>query len=994
LPSLWATGSMSTLAIRAHEDEAERAVHAALDLVVAIRQLDSMKIDLAVRVGIATGPVVVGDLLGQGAAQEAAITGETPNLAGRLQSLAGANAIVISDATHRLAGGMFECADLGKHALKGFAEPVQAWSVIRPRPVESRFDATRASSITELIGRDEEVEILLRRWQRAKAGQGQTVLIAGEPGIGKSRLVRALQDSIARESHTRLSFQCSPYHTGSALHPVIEHMQHAARFEPADDAAAKLAKLEAVLALAGRNDRQTVSLFASLLSIPTEGCYAPLAFSPPQLKERTLNALVQQLEGLAERQKVLFVFEDAHWIDPTSMEVLERTVTCLQDLPVLAAITYRPEFTAPWIGREHVTLLTLNRLSRKDRATMAERVAGETRLPEELLDQIASRTDGVPLFVEELTKSMLESIELRTDVQRNTMGGAMPTLAIPDTLQDALMARLDRLGPMKDKLQVGACIGREFSFDLLAQVSRVPADELSAALDRFMEAELIFRRGDPPAAVYTFKHALVQDAAYSSLLRIKRAEIHGTIASAIEATFPDAVKAQPEIVAHHLTEAGLSERAVPMWVQASRNAARKSANTEAIRHFNKALELLSALPDDEARKRQELAIQINLGPAYMTAKGFVAPEVGAAYARARDLAKDLQDSSQLFTSLWGLWLFNQMRPKKGTARSLSEDLLALGAHNEDSGQILQARHTSWTTNFFIGDFKYASEQAQGGWELYDASEHRTHKFLYGGHDPGLCSRMFGAASAFVLGFPDQALAVMRDGLNLAKTLDHPLSIVMGEQWLVIVHLFRGEAREAGPILDHAIRVASDAGIPRGMWANFLSGWALSLNGRASEGVSRALSDFEAVGAAGQEALRPYYTGVLADMCGAAGRLDDGLRFVDKAIAVASSQDSQWCLAELHRIKGELKLACGEIATAVEPCFETAIAIAREQSAKSWELRATVSHARLLHSHGRSAEGKKLLAPVYGWFAEGFDIPDLKGAKALLETLSSGNAYVT
>ena len=647
---------------------------------------------------------------GQGAAQEAAVTGETPNLAGRLQSLAGANAIVISDATHRLAGGIFECADLGRHALKGFADPVQAWCVIRPRPVESRFDATRASSITELIGRDEEVEILLRRWQRAKASQGQTVLIAGEPGIGKSRLVHALRDVVALEPHTRLSFQCSPYHTGSAMHPVIEQLQHAAKFEPADETTAKLNKLEVVLALAGRNDPQTVSLFASLLSIPTGGHYAPLAFSPPQLKERTLSALVQQLEGLAERQRVLFVFEDAHWIDPTSMELLERTIARLHDLPVLVVITYRPEFTAPWIGREHVTLLTLNRLSRKDRAIMVERVAGETRLPEELLDQIAIRTDGVPLFVEELTKSMLESVELRTAVQRNTPGGAMPTLAIPDTLQDALMARLDRLAPIKDKLQVGACIGREFSFGLLARVARVPADELSAALDQFTDAELIFRRGEPPAAVYTFKHALVRDAAYSSLLRNRRAEIHGKIADAIETTFPDIVQTQPEIVAYHLTEASLTERAVPIWVQAGRNAARKSANTEAIRHFNKALELLGALPDEAARKRQELAIQINLGPVYMTAKGFGAPEVADAYVRARDLAKDLEDSSQLFTSIWGLWLSNLLR-REGGARLLSEELLALGAHNGDSGQILQARHASWTTNFFIGQERTGPRRA-------------------------------------------------------------------------------------------------------------------------------------------------------------------------------------------------------------------------------------------------------------------------------------------
>jgi predicted ATPase len=552
------------------------------------------------------------------------------------------------------------------------------------------------------------------------------------------------------------------------------------------------------------------------------------------------------------------------------------------------------------------------------------------------------------------------------------------------------MARLDRLGPAKELAQIGAAIGREFAHALLAAVVHKPEGELGSALDRLIAAGLLFRQGVPPHANYLFKHALVRDAAYSSLLRNRRAEIHGTIASAIEATFPDIVQAQPEIIAHHLTEAGLIERAVPMWVQAGRNAARKSANTEAIQHFNKALDLVDSMPDGEARKRQELAIQINLGPVYMTAKGFGAPEVGAAYARARDLAKDLQDLSQLFTSIWGLWLFNLIQPRKGPVRSLSEELLSLGVRNADSGQILQACHASWTTNFFLGDFKYTSEQARRGRELYDASKHRTHKFLYGGHDPGVCSRAFGAASAFVLGFPDQALAATREGLDLARTLNHPLSLLLAELWLVIIHLLRGETREVGPILDRAICVASEAGIPRQMWANFLNGWALSGDSRASDGVSRALSDFDAVGAAGQEVFRPYYTGVLADMCRAAGRIDDGLGFVDKALALAPSQDSQWCLAELHRIKGELMLARGELTAAVEPCFETAIAIAREQSAKSWELRATVSLGRLRHSQGRSAEAKKLLAPVYNWFTEGFDIPDLKGAKALLETLSSGN----
>lgn len=974
----------------AHEDDAERAINAGLELVSKIQQLHNQKgIELAVRVGIATGPVVVGDLLGQGAAQEAAVTGETPNLAGRLQSLAGTNAIVISDATYRLAGGMFECADLGKHGIKGFAEPVQSWSVLRQRHVESRFDATRSSTITELIGRDEEVEILLRRWQRAKDGEGQVVLITGEPGIGKSRLVRALQDGVIGDPNTRLRFQCSPYHINSALHPVIEQFERAAQFESTDDAIAKLNKLEALLALSGREDQQTAALFAALLSIPAEGRYPALALSPPQQKQRTLNAFVEQLSGLAERQPVLFIFEDAHWVDPTTLELLELTVARLQDLRVLVVVTHRPEFTARWTGDAQVTLLTLNRLSRKDRKTMAVHLAGDARLPEEVLDQIAARTDGVPLFVEELTKSMLESGQLEGIGNRNVLSGPMPVLAVPATLQDALTARLDRLAPIKDILQVGACIGREFSFELLAEVSRVSADELSSALDQFTQAELIFRRGDPPAAIYTFKHALVQDAAYSSLLRTRRAEIHGTIAGVLETAFPEMLQAQPEIVAHHFTEANLLDRAIPMWEQAGRNAAQKFANTEAIRHFNKAIDLLAALPDDAARNRRELSLQINLGPVYLAAKGFNAPEVGVTYTRAHDLAKSLEDSSLLFTSLWGLWIFNQMQPKKGTARSLSEELIVLGAHNADSGQILQAGHASWTTNYFLGNFKYTKERAEQGIALYDASAHRAHKFLYGGHDPGVCCRMVGGIAMSMLGFADQAQQLARSAVTLAETINHPLSQLMAEQSLFIVHMFRGDVKQAKQLLGRTIRLATETGIPRGMWADFGSGWTLSEAGNPKDGLVQMLRDLDTRSGAAQELYRPYYLGVLGDTCRAVDRIEDGLGFVDRGLDLVHTHDSQWCLAELHRIKGELLRARGELPAVVEQCFDTAIKIAQDQSAKLWQLRATTSLARLWHSQGRSAEARDRLTSIYDWFTEGFDSADLTAAKTLLDELSEG-----
>ncbi|MEX1181410.1 MAG: AAA family ATPase, partial [Cucumibacter sp.] len=972
---------------RAHEDDAERAIHAAVDLVTAVRELDNKETELAVRVGIATGPVVVGDLLGQGAAQEAAVTGETPNLAGRLQGLAATNTIVISDVTHRLAGGMFECFDFGMHKLKGFAEPVQAWSVLRQRHVESRFDATRSSTITELVGRAEEVEILLRRWRRTKDGEGQVVLITGEPGIGKSRLVRALEDRIVGDLHTLQRFQCSPYHINSTLHPVIEQYEHAARFELTDGATAKLEKLEALLALSGSGDQQTAALLASLLSIPAEGRYPPLALSPPQQKQRTLDALIQQLVDLAERRPVLFVFEDAHWIDPTSMELLERTFARLADLPALAVITYRPEFSAPWSSGAQVTLLTLNRLSRKDRITMAERVAGGARLPEDVLDLIARRTDGVPLFVEELTKSMLESGQVQAGVDGIVPGEGIQTLAIPETLRDALMARLDRLAPIKDILQVGACIGREFSYQLLAEVSRVPADVLASALDQFTEAELIFRRGDPPAAIYTFKHALMQDAAYSSLLRTRRSEIHGAIANAIEARFPDTVQAQPEIVAYHFTEAKRLDQAIPMWEQAGRNAAQKFANTEAIRHFRKALELLDTLPGGEARDRQELELQINLAPVYMAAKGFSAPEIGMAYERARDLAERLGDSPDLFTSLWGLWLFNQMGPKKkGTARALSEELLTLGARSADSSQTLQACHASWTTNFFLGEFNYTTEQAQRGIALYDVVEHRSHKFLYGGHDPGVCCRTVGGMSAYILGFPNRAQQLLRSAVTLAEEVNHPLSRVQAEFNLVLFFLLRGNVQEAGQHLGRTIQLVTETDIPRGMWFGFQSGWATSLEGNRVDGLAQMLLDFDTMGGV-HEVYRPFYLGVLGDTCRVDDRVDDGLGFVDRGLDLARTHDSQWCLAELHRIKGELLRARGAAAAAAEQCFDTAVTVARNQHAKLWELRATASLARLCQSQGRSAEARDHLASVYGWFTEGFDSADLTAAKALLDELS-------
>ena len=968
---------------QAHEDDAERAVRAGLELVAAVGALKTHA-TLQTRVGIATGLVVVGDLIGSGASQEQAIVGETPNLAARLQGIAEPNSVVIAESTRKLVGNLFELQDLGAQDLKGISGRVQSWGALRPSSVESRFDALHASPLTELVGREEELELLRRRWSKAKTGEGQLVLLSGEPGIGKSRLTAALLERLAAEPHTRLRYFCSPQHTDSALYPIISQMERAAGFTHNDTLQAKFDKLDALLA-SSSTPRNDAALLADMLSLPSDGRYPTLELAPQQRRQKTLEALTAQLEALSRSGPVLMIFEDVHWVDPSSLEVLGRTVDRLKTLPVLLTITYRPEFDPPWIGRPYVTALNLNRLGEREIAAIIDRVTGNKALLESTRQDIIKRTDGIPLFVEEMTKAVLEAEGEAAASAVATIPS--PCIGVPASLHASLMARLDRLGPAKEVTQIGAAIGREFSYPLLAAVVGRPEREVQSSLDRVVAAGLLFQQGLPPHGTYLFKHALVQDAAYGTLLRQPRRALHARIAEALEGQFADIVESQPELLARHCTEAGQIERAVPMWVQAGSNAARTSASTEALRHFNKALDLVRSMPDDKARNRHELAIQINLGHVHVTAKGFGAPEAGAAYARARDLANDLQDQSQLFTSMWGLWLFNNTQPGKGAARSLSEELLALGARTADSGQMLQACHASWTTNFIIGDFGYTSRQARRGRELYDASEHRTHKYLYAGHDPGVCSRIFGAASAFVLGFPDQALSLVREASDLAKTLNHPLSLIIGELFRTLVHLFRGEPRDAMPILDRAVRVATEAGIPRGMWANFLNGWALAVDGGAEAGVSRALLDFDAPGAAGQELLRPFYTGVLADMCRAAGRLDDGLRLVNKALELATTLDSHWGLAEAHRIKGELLLARGEAEAAVQPCFETAIGIARRQGARSWELRAAISFARFRQSQGRAADAKEQLAPVYGWFTEGFDTRDLKEAKALLGELT-------
>lgn len=971
---------------RAHEDDADRAVRASLELVAAVRELKPRTdVELQCRVGIDTGLVVVGDLIGSGEAQERGIVGETPNLAARLQALARPSTVVVGPRTRRLLGNLFEFRDLDAIDVKGFAGPVRASQVIRPSTVQSRFEALRTAALTPLVGREEEIELLLRRWQRAKSGEGQVVLLSGEPGIGKSRLTAAIQERLKAEPHLRLRHFCSPHHTESALYPVIRRLAYDAGFGPDDDGPARLVKLEALLARTAA-PADDIALIADLLALPSTSHPLPADLSPQRRKEKTIDALLRRFAGLSLQAPMLIVFEDVHWIDPTSQELLELLVERMPRLRALLIVTGRPEFTASWTGQAHVTALALNRLGHRQAEAIVGGIAGGKSLPREVLAQIVDHTDGVPLFVEELTKTVLEGELLRAETDRYVLTGPLPAQAIPTTLHASLAARLDRLAPVREVAQIGAAIGREFSYALLRAVAPVDGAALGDALRQLVASGLVYCRGTPPDAVYVFKHALVQDAAYDTLLRSRRLQLHARIVAALEQQFSDKVALQPHLVAHHCAAAGLPKKAILYHRQAGQQAVARSAMQEAIGQLEKGLALLPALAADAERDRLELGLQMALGAAFAAAKGYAAKEAGKALIRARELATALGDAAQLVPVLGGVSTHHLNRAEFRLSYEAASDLLRLAEDRNDAVGQARAHNCMGVSLLASGRIAHAPAHFEKAMTFYDPLALVGITSLFG-QDPHVSARAYLPLNLALLGYPKQAREQRIQTLAQARQLGHPVTLAhaltLGARFTQVL----GDYDDLAADTDALFTLASEQSFALYMaFAMAHRGFLLARSARPDEGIALLRQGIEAYRET--DAIRefPSLLASLAEAHFAAGEREESLRLLDEAVRLASETDGCWCEAELHRLRAFVLSATRGPCAEAESGFARAIAIAREQGARLWELRAAASLARLWRQQGRRAEACELLVPVHGAFTEDQQMPDLKHATALLEEL--------
>jgi class 3 adenylate cyclase/predicted ATPase len=972
---------------KAHEEDAERALRAALEIVQAVRSAFVTE-TLSVRIGIATGPVVVGEQAGVGEQSKLAI-GSTPNLAARLQGLASADQIVIASSTRRLVRNAFDLTDLGEHELKGISEPVHAWRVIAVGAAASRFEAAAHGAVIPLVGREQELGLLIDRWQQAQQGEGQVVLLSGEPGIGKSRILNTFREKLETQGVATLRFQCSPYHVNSAFYPSIDNFERVLKFGRDEAPDSKLDKLETLLVTQLGRPLADVRFIASMLSIPYEVRYGELPMTPQKFKDETLRTLVDLSEASAKKQPTAMLFEDAHWADPTSLEVMDLLIDRVKKTPLLIVLTHRPEFQSRWSQQGHVSALNLSKLTRAQSGAIVGKLAHGKEFPIGLLDQILDKTDGVPLYVEELTKSILESGELKDAGNHYDYAGGARSVTIPATLRDSLMARLDRFAPVKEIAQIGAAIGREFSYAMITAVAPQSNAEIDVALDQLTDSGLAFRRGTPPDSTYTFKHALVQDAAYDSLLKSRRQTLHAKIAGVIEDQFTDTKNTKPEVLAHHLTLAGETEAAIPFWQKAGESALKRMVLNEAISHLNKGMELVATLAQSPERDGKELELRVLLGTAWLAFRGWAAPEVWSSFHPALALAKTLDHHDALLPVYFGLYSNVLVQGRPAESLKWVTEMLNAAKVTGDSGLLIVAHWAACASRFYCGELVESRTHGDRVMTLYNEIQHHHLADLLNS-DPKTVMGIYVSLGTWMRGYPDQAaeFANAKDGhaRRRGHLFDLGFALTVGSQ----VWDYRCEPEQ---ILVRALeteRLGREHSLPflSEILAQIMKGLGWLRAEQLEDGIPQLRAALEIYNAVGGQIWVSYGRAVLAEGLALSGDIGSGLNLIEESLAQISRPqwEERWALAEVLRLKGWMLQLQNELESA-ESNYVMSLDVAREQEAKSWELRTSTSLARLWQSQGKRKEAHDLLAPVYNWFTEGFDTKDLIEAKALLEELA-------
>lgn len=1001
----------------AHEDDAARAVRTGLDIVEAMQKATRLPTPhpVQVRIGMHTGQVVVGEVGGRGHREQLAL-GETPNIAARIQNLAEPNTVVISAATYRLIQGLFECRPRGRQAAKGLSAPIEIFQVLAPGRSQSRFEMAMKAGLTPLVGRQKEMALLTQRWQQAKAGLGQIVLLSGEPGIGKSRLVQELKRQVQGDSASpllvpfgrRIEYRCSPHYQNSAFYPVIELLTRLFRFALDDTPQRKIGKVEHTLEGSQLPLQEAVPLFAALLSLPLPEQYTPLSFSPQKQKDKIQHTLIAWLVEEARRRPVLLVWEDLHWADPSTLEFIERIIPHVETVPLLMLLTFRPEFQPPWPTQSSMTTLSLDRLASAQAEAMVANVARQKTLPPELVQQLVAKTDGIPLFVEELTKMVVDSglLQERHDQPgQYELTAPLPPLAIPATLQDSLMARLDQLAPVREIAQLAATLGREFSYTLIQAIAPVDETSLQHSLALLVQKELLYQKGSPPQAHYYFKHALIRDTAYQSLLKSKRQHIHQQIAQVLEERFAETLAAQPEIIAHHYTEAGLVSLALPYWRRAGQQAAQRSANQEAIHHLQQGLDLLPLLPDSPERQQHELRLQLALGSPLIATRGYAAPEVERIYTRTQELCQQLDGTPQLFQALWGLLGFWLVRGELQTAQALAQQMLAIAEQTQHPILLTHAQLVSGQVAFHWGALRRAQDYLEKSIASYRQQPRRLDPSLTV-QDPGVASLSYLAMVVWLLGYPDRALTRATEAVSLAEELNHPLSISWALNYQAGIHRFRREKQACYEQTQAAVRLATAYGLP--FWitmGEMVQNWADTTPGQAEKRINHILRSLASWRAMGTEIGRSNYLGLLAELYLEADQPDTALEVVADALDAVGQTGEAWYEAELYRLKAECLLAqkvqgsrfkvqsqrrkrLRTDFSEAEACLQQALAIARSQEARALELRAAVSLGRLWERQGKLDEARPLLTTLCQGFEEGRETADWQDANGLITKASA------